>query len=130
MPTIPVAWGEVFDKLTILRIKEQKLSDLTKKQNVLRELYEIERTIGNAKQYPSQLQSLVEQLQSINMKLWSIEDNKRQCERLQKFDDHFIQLARDVYIWNDRRAAVKREINDLLGSQIIEEKQHQGYQGR
>jgi Family of unknown function (DUF6165) len=124
MPTLPVSWGEVFDKLTILEIKSQRLSDLQQLLNVERERLEIERVVGDRMRFPSELDRLVRQLRLINSALWDIEDAKRACERRQCFDEAFIELARRVYIDNDRRAEIKRSINDLLGSAIIEEKSH------
>ena len=129
-PMLPVAWGEVFDKLTILRIKESKFTDLTKIANVNRERLAIEGVIGKWDRFPAQLGELIRQLEDINARLWIVEDSKRECERTQTFGDEFIQLARNVYIWNDQRAAVKRQINALLGSAIIEEKEHRPYQER
>ena len=127
-PMLPVAWGEVFDKLTILRIKASQLSDPAKLANVNRERLAIEAVVGDIEKFPPKLVELIGQLQDINTRLWGIEDGKRECERTQSFGPPFIQLARDVYIWNDRRAAVKREINVLLGSAIIEEKEYRQYQ--
>lgn len=128
MPLLPVAWGEVFDKLTILEIKASKLSDPSKMVNVVRERLEIDKVIGDIQKYPAELKGLIEELRAINADLWVIEDSKRDCERQQRFDENFIELARKVYFWNDRRAAVKRAINELLGSAIIEEKNYQPYQ--
>jgi len=127
-PTLPVAWGEVFDKLTILRIKYAKFTDPVKRANVSHECKAIETVIGDPRRFPQELTGLIEELKEINAKLWLIEDAKRDCERQQKFDAQFIELARNVYIWNDRRAEVKRQINQLLGSAIVEEKQYQSYQ--
>lgn len=128
MPLLPVAWGEVFDKLTILRIKSSKLSDPAKLANVAKERVAIENVVGAMDRFPVELGLLIDQLEEINAELWVVEDSKRACERSQSFGAEFIQLARKVYIWNDRRAAVKRSINELLGSAIIEEKGYQSYQ--
>lgn len=126
-PKLPVAWGEIFDKLTILRIKSAKLTDPGKIANVDRERLAIEQVVGDIGRFPDELGGLIGQLEDINARLWIIEDGKRDCERNQSFGSDFIQLARDVYIWNDRRAAVKRQINVLLGSEIIEEKEYRQY---
>lgn len=124
MPLLPVAWGEVFDKLTILDIKAEKFADTEKLENVERERKEIEKVIGDRSRFPQGLSSLVQELKELNAKLWDIEDGKRACERHQRFDDHFIELARRVYIDNDKRACIKRDINNLLGSTLKEEKSH------
>ena len=124
MPSLPVSWGEVFDKLTILEIKSEKLSDPVQLHNVERERIAIERVVGDRARFPAELDEWVRQLRVINSKLWDIEDAKRDCERRQCFDEFFIQLARRVYIDNDRRASIKRSINGLLGSAIVEEKSH------
>lgn len=127
MPLVPVAWGEVFDKLTILEIKAEKLASPAKLANVDRERREIERIVGNMAQFPCELDDLILQLKAVNAELWTIEDNKRSCERSQCFDDVFVQLARKVYLGNDQRAAIKRQINELLGSAIIEEKSYNSF---
>ncbi len=127
MPLLPVSWGEVFDKLTILHIKAEKLNDPEKLANVERERTEIEKVVGGIARFPVGLSDLIEQLKSINSELWDVEDGKRDCERKQNFDDAFVQLARKVYFGNDKRAAIKRQINDLLGSAIVEEKSYQSY---
>jgi hypothetical protein len=126
-PQLPVAWGEVFDKLTILEIKHERLNDPEKKRNVLREHDSILSVVGDLKHYPEGLGALIAKLKQTNGELWDIEEGKRDCERRKCFDDSFIQLARQVYIGNDKRAAVKREINDLLGSELKEEKSYAAY---
>lgn len=125
MPKIPVSWGEIFDKETILRIKAKRLSSAEKRANVAREISELALVIGDTRRFPNALASLVQNLLSINEKLWDIEEGKRQAEKIKRFDESFIALARAVYIENDRRAAVKRQINVLLGSYIVEEKSYE-----
>lgn len=127
VPLLPVAWGEVFDKLTILQIKELRIKDEGKLKNILREKHEIEKVIGDLNRFPNGLSSLVEELREINQKLWDIEDGKRACERAKVFGEEFIELARKVYFGNDQRADIKKRINHLLGSAIVEEKSHQSY---
>lgn len=127
MPFLPVAWGEVFDKLTILQIKADKLQDATKLANVTRERLEIEQVICDMARFPAQLPALVQALKEINALLWDVEDGKRHCERHQTFGQDFVELARKVYFGNDQRAAIKRQINELLGSALIEEKSHKVY---
>lgn len=126
IPLLPVAWGEVFDKLTILDIKLAALANEAQRANVAREKISIEAVIGDRQRFPAELEPLVQALHAINLALWSIEDGKRACEQAGRFDAHFVQLAREVYLKNDRRALVKRQINVLLGSGLIEEKSHAG----
>ena len=127
MPRLPVAWGEVFNKLTILNIKACKLQDAAKRANVNQERLAIEAVVGDMARFPVGLPALVQALKDINTQLWDVEDAKRDCERRQCFDERFVQLARQVYFGNDRRAAIKRQINALLGSALVEEKSYQAY---
>ena len=124
VPLLPVAWAEVFDKLTILEIKQTALRDEAQRANVARERAAIEAVIGERQRFPHGLQALVDALRQINLALWDIEEGKRVCERSQCFDAHFVELARNVYLKNDQRAAIKRQINLLLGSGLVEEKSH------
>ncbi len=124
VPLLPVAWGEVFDKLTILEIKHAALRDEVQRANVARERAAIEAVIGDRQRFPGGLHALVDALRQINLALWDIEEGKRACERNQRFDLHFVELARNVYLKNDQRAAIKRQINLLLGSGLVEEKSH------
>lgn len=126
IPVLPVAWGEVFDKLTILEIKLAALRSEEQRANVAREKASIEAVIGDRVRFPAELEPLVQALHDINSALWAIEDGKRACEKASRFDGHFVQLARDVYLKNDRRALIKRQINQLLGSGLMEEKSHWG----
>lgn len=123
--TIPVAVGELFDKITILRIKAARLSDAGQLANVRRELVELE-AVATGVPASADLDALVGRLQAINDALWDVEDGKRAHEREGRFDAAFIDLARRVYKENDQRAAVKREINLLTGSTLVEEKSHGG----
>ena len=127
MPHLPVAWGEVFDKLTILQIKAEKLQDAAKLANVNKERQEIEKVVGDLARFPAGLPALVQALKDINAQLWDVEDGKRDCERRQCFDDSFVQLARQVYFGNDQRAVIKRQLNELLGSALVEEKSYKAY---
>lgn len=126
IPALPVAWGEVFDKLTILEIKLLMLHDEARRANVARERDAIEAVVGVRQRFPAALEALVDALRRINLELWDIEEGKRACERSQQFDARFIALARSVYLKNDQRARIKRQINLLLGSGLVEEKSHQG----
>lgn len=124
---VPVPPGEVFDKITILQIKSDRIKDPAKLANIRTELAEL--TAVRDRGYPASaaLDALVFDLRSINEKLWEIEDDIRDCERDKDFGPKFIELARAVYTTNDRRAAVKRSINDLLGSRLVEEKSYAKY---
>jgi len=125
---IPVSAGELIDKITILRVKAERIGDPAKEANVRKELALLEtvcaQTIGSV----AGLDPLTAELFAVNAALWNIEDGKRDCERRQDFGPAFIALARSVYIENDRRAAIKRRINDLTGSDIVEEKSYRPYQ--
>ena len=122
---IPVSVGELFDKITILKIKAARLSDAGQLENVRRELEELEATAAAVPASPA-LDDLVSRLQAINDGLWDVEDGKRAHEREGRFDADFIALARRVYKENDQRAALKREINRVTGSTLVEEKSHGG----
>ncbi|MDX2103963.1 MAG: hypothetical protein EAZ99_09390 [Alphaproteobacteria bacterium] len=124
--SIPVPWGEVHDKITILEIKRDHLSDPAKRANVERELAVL---TAARDQYarPDGLAPLVVRLATINAKLWQIEDDIRACERRGDFGPAFIDLARAVYRTNDQRAAVKRQITDLYGGGLVEEKSYAAY---
>jgi hypothetical protein len=125
--TVPVSVGELLDKITILRIKFDRLQDPKQRQNVAHELQLLETIAQSQLESRADYTSLMNQLQAVNAKLWDIEEGKRDCERRKVFDEHFIQLARSVYIENDRRAALKRSLNVLLGSEILEEKSYAQY---
>lgn len=128
MPILaPVSAGELIDKITILRVKASRIGDPTKEANVKAELALLEETAARELPQSPELEGLVAQLTGINAALWDIEDGKRDCERRQDFGPDFVALARRVYIDNDRRAAVKRQINTLVGSEIVEEKSYKPY---
>ena len=125
---VPVSAGEMFDKITILEIKNTKITDTDKKRNVLAELTELKASSSTI--YPSLNQAIVhiiDELRSVNLLLWQIEDDIRDHERKKDFGDHFVQLARSVYIENDRRAKLKKEISVQLGSTLVEEKSYADY---
>ena len=123
----PIAPGELIDKITILRIKSERISDETKLANVRIELDVLNKTRAEAVEESAKLTELDAALQAVNEELWEIEDDIRDCERNGDFSDTFIQLARAVYVTNDKRAALKKEINLLLGSAIVEEKSYAEY---
>jgi len=120
---INVSIGEVIDKWTILSIKALNITDKDKLVNVFKE-----RTYLNTVIEPEILHDpLTDQLLVVNKSLWNVEDRLRDCERNKTFDDHFVQLARSVYILNDKRANIKKEINMKYGSEFVEEKSYQPY---
>ncbi|MEQ9059786.1 MAG: DUF6165 family protein [Gammaproteobacteria bacterium] len=127
-PQIRVSHGELIDKITILRIKSERIRDEVKLANVRRELTILEATWSKCAQSSAPLDAIVASLQATNAELWEIEDRLRIKEARQEFDETFIQLARSVYFTNDRRAALKREINVLLESSLVEEKEYVDYQ--
>lgn len=121
---LEVGAGELLDKLTILEIKSERIQDETKRNNVLVELNVLQARQRHALPWTPELVEFYDALKSINTELWDIEDAIRRCEAHSEFGTEFIALARSVYHQNDRRAAVKRQINDLVGSRIIEEKSY------
>lgn len=130
-PTVPVSWGELLDKITILRIKRERIADKARvdadkaRANVERELAcLLEPAAAVIGLDP--VTGLVARLQAVNEALWAIEDAIREREAEADFGAEFIALARAVYTQNDRRAAIKREINDVLGSELVEEKSYAG----
>jgi len=124
---IEVAPGEIIDKLTILEIKRERMADEAKRRNVSHEWDVLTRDLAAAIAPTPELDALRATLKEINLKLWVIEDDIRDCERAKDFGPKFIELARAVYFTNDERAAVKRRINELLNSAIIEEKSYAAY---
>ena len=127
MPAVAVSWGEVIDKITILEIKEQRLSSPQAVSNVRKELAVLNRAVAELKSPPGALSTLKQSLKAINEKLWGVEDDIRAKEAAKTFDPQFIELARSVYFSNDERARLKREINALLKSGLVEEKQYTTY---
>jgi hypothetical protein len=124
---VEVAAGELFDKITILQIKSERISAPLQLENINRELTSLLETKERLGPGSAALESLIAELKKVNETLWDIEDKIRDCEREKVFGKSFIELARSVYQQNDRRSALKRQINDLLGSHIIEEKSYQEY---
>jgi hypothetical protein len=124
---VPVSPGELLDKITILRIKAERMSDPAKVSNVRLELRALEETWGASAYARIDIEADIGALSSVNERLWVTEDEIRDKERAQAFDADFIRLARAVYFENDERAAIKRRINTRLGSSIIEEKSYREY---
>ena len=124
---IPGSPGELIDKITILEIKFEKILDVSKRMNVGRELEALSISLEQNIIISTELAALKLNLKKVNEVLWDIEDDIRSCERKTDFGPIFVKLARSVYFQNDRRAALKKEINVRLGSDIIEEKSYAKY---
>ena len=120
-----ISAGELFDKITILEIKKEKISNNEKLVDVEKELNSLKDTVEKFIPNQSNISKHVNDLKEINLKLWDIEDGKRAAEKEKKFDDKFIELARNVYKLNDERAKIKLAINTVLGSNIKEVKSYE-----
>ncbi len=125
---VEISPGEMIDKITILSIKSDMISDEDKLKNINYEHSILLKTRDKFLPQSPELEKLSFNLREINEKLWKIEDEIRDCENRKDFSETFIDLARAVYITNDERSNIKREINLLLGSKLIEEKSYQSYQ--
>ena len=125
-PRVPVSWGELVDKITILQIKSDRIAHAEARANVARELASLRRVAGEAIGDRA-VAPLIDQLRAVNEELWEIEDKIREREAESDFGQRFVQLARSVYKKNDLRAAIKRRINDALGSELVEEKSYAGW---
>ena len=119
-----ISAGELIDKITILNIKKEKITNNEKLVEIEKELKSLKDTFNKKINPDNSLLELMEQLKKINLKLWDIEDGKRNAEKNKKFDERFIDLARNVYKFNDERAKIKLKINNLLGSNIKEVKSY------
>ena len=119
-----ISAGELLDKITILEIKMEKITDSEKLKDINKELSSLTKTSDEKIPDKKRIEDLVSNLKKINLKLWDIEENKRKAEKEKKFDKTFIQLSRDVYKSNDERAKIKLKINEILGSNIKEVKSH------
>ena len=124
---VEIAPGELIDKITILEIKSERIADVGKLKNVRVELDVLAAARDAAMAASAELAELTAQLKQVNEALWEIEDAIRDCERGGDFGPKFIELARSVYHSNDRRAALKRQINESLGSKLVEEKSYAAY---
>lgn len=120
---VPISLGELYDKITILQIKLNKIKDREKLKNIINEFNLL---VGISDKYPIEREEF-QKLYDVNEKLWKIEDQIRKCERTHTYDDHFISLARSVYQYNDERSRIKRDINLKYDSSIIEEKSYEKY---
>ena len=126
-PQIPISWGELFDKITILQIKLENLQEKNALKNVKKEhdqLFAIFDQVFSKSKTANQLKT---DLKLVNQKLWNIEDMIRDKERSKIFDEEFIELARKVYFTNDERSRIKRIVNETFGSDLVEEKSYAGY---
>ena len=121
---IEASIGELYDKITILRIKKDRMTDTDKLENINKELKYLEHKLINNDPV---IDNLTKELFDVNSMLWDIENNKRRCEAENNFGWGFIQLARDVYFYNDKRAEIKRKINLHTNSDVIEEKEYTEY---
>jgi hypothetical protein len=124
---VPVSPGELLDKITILEIKSERMTDPEKLDNVRLELSLLNETWQQSVTADDTVQRIHDELKRINEALWEIEDDIRDKERVREFDERFIELARAVYVTNDQRANAKKELNLHLGSEIVEEKSYQDY---
>lgn len=123
---VPIAIGELIDKISILEIKADRIADHAKLRNVRAELKILSELKSAAGLDTPDMRLLAEELKSINAELWDLEDEIRELEARQDFGARFVTLARSIYLTNDRRARLKRKINLTCGSQIIEEKSYRG----
>lgn len=121
---IEVGAGELIDKITILKIKTKRMTDEVKLRNVNHELATLSHACAENLVPSTELTRLEDELSQVNQALWIIEDDIRACEAARDFGPKFIELARAVYIQNDRRAMIKKSINELCGSDIVEEKSY------
>ena len=122
----PISLGDLIDKISILVIKEKKITD-EKKNNLIREELTLLKKTLNEAINNNAINNYLNQLIDVNSALWKIEDEIRDCEKNKKFDQKFIELARSVYITNDKRAEIKLEINNKFGSKIVEVKSYKKY---
>ena len=125
--SVEVSPGELIDKITILKIKLERIEDADKLANVKLEWETLCAARDGAFKPSDELERLSAELKEANERLWQTENDIRDCERNKDFGDAFVELARGVYITNDKRARLKREINELLGSRLIEEKSYASY---
>jgi len=124
---VPVSWGELIDKITILEIKADRIGDPAKLANIRRELAALNQVRAAGGPLPPEAMVLTADLRHVNEALWQIEDEIRECERSGDFGARFVELARSVYRTNDRRSALKRRLNEALQSELVEEKSYKPY---
>ena len=124
---VEVSVGELFDKISILEIKKDKIKDKEKLKFIIDEYNVLKEQMVNKVKLDEKLSSLLDTLKDINSKLWVIEDDKRICEKNSDFGEKFIKLSRDIHFLNDKRALIKLEINNQTGSKIKEIKEYTSY---
>ncbi len=124
---IPVSVGELVDKITILEIKNKKIKDIKKLTNIKLELKLLNEFFRKKKLNTKLIKKLKNYLYNVNLKLWNVEDKLRDHEYKNKFNQNFVKLARKVYFLNDKRSKIKKDINESVGSKIIEEKSYKEY---
>ncbi len=124
---IPVAPGELIDKITILQIKKERIGDDAKLRNIAIELGMLEDVLRKDVAVDTKIENLSADLKVVNEEIWDLEDTIRDCERNKDFSELFLETARKIYATNDKRAALKKEINTVLGSDIVEEKSYSDY---
>lgn len=125
--TAEISAGELLDKIAILEIKQRRISDSGKQQNIRRELEALSSVRARALPSTQSLDAYFAELTRVNEILWDTEDEIRDCERRRDFGARFVELARTVYRTNDQRSAIKRAVNDLVGSRLVEEKSYSHY---
>ena len=124
---ISISWGELIDKIAILEIKMDRIRDIKKRENINKELQALRIIFDQGCSEPEKIRKLKSELRKVNEKLWHIEDDIRKCEKEKDFGQQFIGLARAVYMTNDQRSVLKREINMVLKSELFEEKSYEDY---
>ena len=124
---VPVSIGEVLDKITILQIKLARIPDKNKRTNIQNELDALQPLVAGDVFATDEMEGLMTELKSVNEALWDIEDDIREKEAAKSFDAEFIRLARAVYVTNDKRAEIKKQINLATGSALVEEKSYESY---
>jgi len=127
---VPVSVGEVVDKVTILEIKSSRISDESKLKNIRAELEQLRPLVSGGVFDSAEVSALFDGLRAVNGELWDIEDDIRAEEAAGRFGERFIELARAVYVTNDRRAELKKKINLATGSDLVEEKSYEDYSGK
>ena len=126
-PLVPISWGELIDKITILEIKEVKITTNNALDNIRKELVFLSDIASNSKGVYDAISLLKNELKEVNLNLWQVEDEIRDKEYSQEFDEEFINLARSVYRLNDDRANLKKQINETLFSELKEEKSYKNF---
>jgi len=125
---VEISYGELIDKITILEIKAERIKNRSKLHNIQTELLILNNIYYHDIPLTEEIKSLKEELKKVNEQLWKIEDDIRLKQHKKEFDQEFIELARSVYVTNDRRGDIKRKINERLGSYLMEEKQYTKYE--